>query len=574
MWRPGGSDVAHAVVLVVVSVLLWCAHFDRWTPASWQVPLTYLGDSEKNDVFHVLSYIKAAHDGHISMFFPNMIPELNAPGTGNWNDFPLTEKPMILVTGFFSGVIGLMAAANLSVMMSQVLAALTLYVAARLLGAAPVWSAAGGILFGFERYAYSQSLHHLMVEHFWIVPMGVVLCDWLLRGRLTLTEGRFKAALVVAVMIGVQNVYNSYLFAQFFAIAAVYRAWREGWRAALPAVALIATMLAAFSISNLNTILYQLENGAGGAVERHYQWLEFYGLKVIDLIIPPPDHPVPFLAAWGAAYGGESLLANGERPPSAYLGLMGLGAVLCVSLVSLKRVASGRAPPLEALMILYILFYGAVGGFNGFLGTLGFQLIRTTTRYSMVLLCIALIFTARFLTRARWGQRPALAYPLAIVLALFAYWDSAPPAFTDKDVADVAAQIDSDRQFVAALEARLPAGSMIFQLPVMDFPESPGVKIGGSDELRLYLYSHHLRYSFGTNKGRGENDWQHALENLAPAAFASEVAVKGFDAICIDRDGYLNDGGQGLLQALQQGGYTDMLQSQRGDLVCIFLPRK
>jgi hypothetical protein len=32
-------------LLAFVSALIWCAHYDRWTRESWQIPTDHRGDS-------------------------------------------------------------------------------------------------------------------------------------------------------------------------------------------------------------------------------------------------------------------------------------------------------------------------------------------------------------------------------------------------------------------------------------------------------------------------------------------------------------------------------------------------
>ena len=125
------------------------------------------------------------------------------------------------------------------------------------------------------------------------------------------------------------------------------------------------------------------------------------------------------------------------------------------------------------------------------------QFFRASTRYSIFILCLVLMYAARQLSLAAWA-RTAWAYGAATLLALVALWDQTPPFVTDSDLKATAQQVASDRQFTEDMERRLPAQAMVFQIPVMDFPESPGPNIGSYDHFRPYLYSNHLRYSFGS----------------------------------------------------------------------------
>jgi hypothetical protein len=124
---------------------------------------------------------------------------------------------------------------------------------------------------------------------------------------------------------------------------------------------------------------------------------------------------------------------------------------------------------------------------------------------------------------------------------------------------------------VDKLTRAVPEQSMIFQLPVSDFPEVPGIE-GMSDyeHFRPYLFSHQLRYSYGTDKGRETDSWQHETGGLKPAAMIAHLEACGFAAIWINRKGYA-DNGNALIDGLRDAGRGDTLESTAGDLVCVLL---
>jgi hypothetical protein len=120
------------------------------------------------------------------------------------------------------------------------------------------------------------------------------------------------------------------------------------------------------------------------------------------------------------------------------------------------------------------------------------------------------------------------------------------------------------------MDQHLPPDSMVFQIPVMEYPESPG-PLGSSDHFRPYLYANHLRFSFGSVKGRPNDAWQQrvgAMNSLE--ALIAKLEETGFGAIYVNRNAF-PDKGEKLIQAFKQVGRGDMLLSQRGDLLCIFL---
>ena len=515
--------------------------------------------------------IKAASEGHVLPFVFNNVPELGAPHTADWNDYPLTEKPLVILTGWLARAIGVFAAANVALMLAQVLAAVSFYAAARLLGGAWLWAFSGAMVFAFARYAFAQGLHHLTVTYCWHVPLCLIVGIWMMRGvGIEFGTGRFRFALLVALITGAQNTYYTNMFAQLVLLGGLLQGWRRGWQAALPAVSIVAAAAVAFLLMNVNTFGYSLINGRNsGTVVRSYHWLEIYGLKLVDLVVPPPDHPFPPFAEWGEAHLKEIVLSPGEMPPSAYLGVLGLGALAWLVIDSWRRVASEGKLPLEAWLILWIILYAEVGGLNGVAGTLGVELFRTTTRYSIFILGLVLLYAVRRLSSVAWGKT-AWAYGAAILFSMFALWEQTPPMVSAGDLEETARAVASDREFTEKMEERLPPQAMVFQVPVMDFPESPAHGIGAYDHFRPYLYSHHLRFSFGSDKGRPQQQWQHNLTQLQLSDVVSQLESYGFSALYVNLNAFTDKGAR-LVKALKDMGQGDTFANDQGDLLCVLL---
>jgi hypothetical protein len=207
-----GPDIIRAALLAILVGLVWCATYDRWTVESWQTPLTYLSDPEKGDVLNRFAEVRAARDGYFRPFLWTNIPELGAPYAANWDDNPITEKPLLWATGLLARMMGIFAAANVAVLVGQVLAALSFYTACRMVNGSWIWSFAGGLAFAFARYAFAHGLHHLTVLYYWHVPLCLVVCEWVIRREgIKFGERRFVFALLVALITGIQHVYYTNL---------------------------------------------------------------------------------------------------------------------------------------------------------------------------------------------------------------------------------------------------------------------------------------------------------------------------------------------------------------------------
>jgi phosphoglycerol transferase len=259
-----------------------------------------------------------------------------------------------------------------------------------------------------------------------------------------------------------------------------------------------------------------------------------------------------------------------------------------------------RDVPMEAWQVLWIVLMFTTGGLNAIIGTLGFTMFRGSCRYSIVILAITLLWAARRLSAmqaASEADYPTVATKrlwtaAAVAASLIILWDQVPRAPTAEETAMVARHVKADREFAEKMEAALPEGAMIFQLPVMEFPESPIPGVPPYDHFRPYLYSKNLRYSFGSMKGREREKWQPALQglmfegatlnqqaqriNVNAANFSraiDELKKLGFAAIYINRNGF-PDRAKGLEEALLDMGYSKPpIRNATGDLVCIVLEK-
>ena len=85
-WRVG--------LLVLVTALIWCAHYGKWTREAWNLPTDYAGDAPE-----ILAQMRAAADGDIWPLRPRVIERLGAPYGAHWNAFPTPDKPLLLLVG-------------------------------------------------------------------------------------------------------------------------------------------------------------------------------------------------------------------------------------------------------------------------------------------------------------------------------------------------------------------------------------------------------------------------------------------------------------------------------------------
>ena len=574
-------DTTALASLLVVVLLAWCTANAKWTALQWSQPTAYT-EPDKADVVHALAMMKAGAGGEFMPLAWKGSRDLGAPYDANWNDWPLVEELQIVFFSLLAKVFGLFAGLNLATVLGNLLAAITFYGVARFSDCSTVWAVVAALAFGLAPFIFAQSPFHLTTEYIWHIPLFLPVWRWASSEPGTTPRSpRFWFAVGVGFLTGLQSPYYTNILCQLTLLGAIILfCHNRSWPAFKSSLAVIGAAACAFALMNFDTWTYRAVHGSNtGALVREYKWLEIYGLKIVDMVIPPVTHHSHMLADVAAAHRAAAPLQD----EGSYLGFVGLAALALLVGTAIADVVRRRADsiPMEAWQVLWIVLFFSTGGFNAILGSLGFTLFRTGCRYSVVILAIALMYAAQRLTALQRetashkpsGSLPLAAYAAAGALCCVILWDQVPRTPTATATAAIARQVEADREFVAAMEAALPDRAMVFQLPIMEFPEAPVPGVPPYDHFRPYLYSKNLRYSFGSMKGRPREDWQKDLGKMAFKDAVAEIKNKGFAAIYINRNGF-PDRGKALEDSLLEMGYTKPpLRNATGELACIVLEK-
>ncbi len=568
--KKHARDLAAIGTLLLLVAFVWCAGWGIWSVRDWNQPTAYL-DIRQSDVIGMLAVFKAARDGHQNPLSQKIVPELGAPDQADWTSIPTIEEVPFFLTGVLARFTGLFAALNIKLLVGHLLAALTFYLVARYSQCTIPWAFLGGLAYGLAPFIFSESPHHSVVAYVWHIPLFLVVWKWASTppGIIPLS-GKFWFAIAVAFLTGLQNIYYTNIFCQLTLLGGALLFLRERSKPALLSTfAVIGGSAAAFVLMNIDTWMYQFSNeGASFAIERQFRWLEIYALKLSDLFIPLTTHQSLAFRNFSLAHAQQIVLSN----EGTYLGLVGIVSLLVVFGVAAYRVIvrSPKSIPSEAWQILWIFVVFTTGGLNAISGIFGLTLFRAGYRLSIVVLAIALLFAMQQATKYFVGRKK-LGHLIATALVLIVIWDQMPLVPGQQERALRALQVESDREFALAMEDALPTGAMIFQLPVMSFPEAPVAGITPYEHLRPYLYTNNLRYSFGLTKGGVETGWQSQLVNLPLDKTVALLKKQGFGGIYINRKGF-PDRGEAILSGLAGAGLTEKIESKAGDLVCVLIP--
>jgi hypothetical protein len=150
---------------------------------------------------------------------------------------------------------------------------------------------------------------------------------------------------------------------------------------------------------------------------------------------------------------------------------------------------------------------------------------------------------------------------MVIILVPVVIWDQTPRRVSSEVIAATEVALRADREFSFSLENALPKDSMVFQLPLMPFPESSPINaMADYEHFRPYLHTTFLRYSYGTNKGRVDSAWQDQVASLPPRELVNSLENAGFGAVIINRKGY-QDGGKKLIHGFLEAGKSVIADS-------------
>ncbi|WP_267729782.1 hypothetical protein [Niveibacterium sp. 24ML] len=550
------EDVTWTAFLLFFIVIVWCWVAGRTTLGAWLTPISY-----SEDTLLALANAKAYMDGDVHLVVLKLVQHLNSPFAANWNDWPIAEEFIYFSLGMLGRVFGIFAAANLLVLSCHLLAGWSFWLVSRLLGVGREYAFSGAIAYAFSHYLFARGLSHLTLSTYWHLPLACLVSWWVWdRQAMGFSSRRWSFSVGVSLIVGALNPYYAWMYIQFVGFALLKRLVCFERRAALEPLFLILATIGVFVLFNLDTFYYQIVNGGNpAAVSRSLAGLEIYGLKLPELFLPP-SHRWDWLAGFAQANYYTPTFIKGELG-SPYLGIFGISGFVTLVLFGLYCLfrAQSEKIPVEWWQVLWVVLYSLIGGVNLLVGSAGFVLFRGTNRYGIFILTIVLIYFVRFLTK-HCAERGARAFALVLVPVIL--WDQLPMNSGADSMPVVSNAVAADRAFAERLESRTFPGAMVFQLPVMQYPEVPPV-LGMKDyeHFRPYLFTKSLRYSYGTNKGRSDAAWQSEVAALPVNEMIARLERYGFAAVYLNKKGY-SDGGASLIAAMSSAGRAVVAESE------------
>ncbi|WP_299442800.1 hypothetical protein [uncultured Phycicoccus sp.] len=444
---------------------------------------------------------------------------------------------LVVGSGFTAGGLYFVAAFPLT--------GVTMYLLARSQGLSPIAGFVAGVLLA-NAPGHADRFGHLYLAQYWVVPVALWLVLEVGRGRPLWTGpvagSRSRRTVVVAavLVVGLSGAYYvGYTLLLLVAATLARRvvgAPRDLFRGLAVAVGLAVTIAVPLVLAKLGTA-GDLVTGRVPATRLPSESEVFSG-KLMDLLLPWPEHRLEPLAFLSQAYNGTT---RATVEVSA-LGIVGVAGLVVLTGVGLAALLAGRRtdPALRhwsGLALVSFLLY-TVGGLGSFIAFFGTPQLRTWSRMSLYLLVLALLAVGLLLTRLERRRGLVTALVVGGLVTVVGVADQTNPDAAP-DHAAAATTMARLQDYVSTLQGATGPGCGVFQVPVVAYPESgPYLGMDDYDQLRPYLADSDLRFSAGAMRGTAASTWMRAVDVTDLAALGEQLRAAGFCALEVDTQGF------------------------------------
>lgn len=543
-----------AVFCSLIAVRLNLPSGDSWS-FMWQYPLSY-----KDDGLAILQTTRKLMDGWVLH-----ASRAGYPMGANFHDYPMSDLGSLLFLKLLGALTGSAAASvNIFYLVGYPAASVSAHLVLRLLGMRTWPAVLCSLLFAWMPFHFLR-IEHLFLTWYFQIPIYIYAAHKVFQagrdGQLArMGRSSWACWLLLLAALSSFGLYHAF-FGALLICASAFVGWLHArrttplWMGGLFALS-IGVGLAANVLPNRLLNPYDTPNPE--AVQRAAFETEYNGLKLTQLFMPHLLHRSDKLRSLAETYARDFPLSAENH--TASLGVIGSLGVLLI----IFHIAKSFAQPEEddirhflAMGFLALFMFVTIGGLSTLFSGLVSPVIRCTNRASVFLGFLALatfFFTWQSALARNPGTRPfwqRLGLALgAVALLVFGAWDQSPKLSRPQMQAQ-RLRFDQDRQFMHAIEAIMPKGAAVFQLPYMAYPESPRQHHLETYALSVgYTHSSALNWSYGGMRGRPEDAYAKQASQMPIGQLARDVVAHGFSGLYIDRRGYA-DGGKQIEQALR-----------------------
>lgn len=545
-------------LLMILIILGMMYHLMDLGDMKLNIPMQYLGGDDMGVIVNAKMMVEQGW---------NMTSDrLGAPYSVQYYDFTssMMHNAGLVIMKIFALITRDAAATmNLSYLSIFFIAGIISYFVMRNLKVNCWVNALASSVFALSPYMLYRNIGHIVLTESYFVPLSILLCLWIYERDDVLVPDKnfFKrkinyVALLFTFLIANNGIaYYPFFTCFIFMVTAVSKLVKTGKiKEGLRGV--IATVMVCFFVvlSILPGKIYTMTHGTNAAaIDRAgFEQAELYGMKISQLFMPVNGHGI--YDKYIDIYNENAFLVNENS--TAYLGIIGMIGfiILMICLFTKKDSAlNKRLGYLSELNITMVLM-GTIGGigamFSFFISPMlrGYNRISIFIEYACILAVALLADKLVNVLKARINNKKEkkvkyniLLYGMTVVfgcICVFSIWEGCPALVTPA-YDTIEAEYTSDKEFVEAIEDELAPGSMIYQLPYHKYPEDGPVNDMADYHLYIgYLHSNTLKWSYGSIKGREEDEWNESVSEMKYEDMVSYLKEQGFAGIYVERRAY------------------------------------
>ncbi len=389
-------------------------------------------------------------------------------------------------------------------------------------------------LYGFTPYITIRYAHMWLVP-FFMMPVACVIAIDIIKGRYLELEGAerkryYSRMLFLSFCCAFTGMYYAYFACALICVAlvvALVNSKKGNTKSQRYIGGYLAAVISAVIVQIIPNILYFYLHGfnvAGELSLRSRSDSEFYGLKLVNLVLPRPGHRVAALNNIYQKYASGYPLVTENIIAS-------LGAIasvgLIISLVLLLKKDS-KHPEISYLIVATLLI-ATVGGVSSVISVMVALPVRCYNRMSVIVMYLALLQVGYSLEEVKARINTKVFYSIMAVLLTVGLYDQTV-TYGSMDFSG----FNSTKEFVSRINDELDDRALVYELPFHNWPSA-----GYYGTFYGYVLSDKdIRWSYGAMQGRGESEWQKAVGGADIPVMVDELRKAGYSGLYLDCNVY------------------------------------
>jgi phosphoglycerol transferase len=537
-------SIAMGVGLLIAGLLMNLGHAD------WNIPFQYFQRQSRpfpwldfDGNLYLAMAKNVVETGWISLF-----PRLGAPLPLSGTDYPQFYFELGLV-GFVRVLTSLgfswAQAVNIFYVAGYPIIAAIGVLSFRAIGAGRVGSIVAAIIFAFLPCRYMTGQMHMAMAFYYAIPPACFIALRIAE-RKPWTRKDILIAFLVSVLLASNDMYYA-VFGAFLSlfggIIAYLNADKNRVRAFIPGLLHAATTALILAIC-ISPALVAQATGASPGVHSLRDWTqaEFFGLKMTEMFLPVRGH---FISIFDKAAQRHFVYPWTHVNEAAAFGLAGtIGFIILMArIIRGNRISNPTEEKerLAGIFVLCMILYATVGGFGALFAYVIAPYLRSLYHISPFIAFFCLLPVANSIDKVQVKNPRMLALSIAAIFCLLAVADESGKLIRPR-YKEVTAAWSADKTFFDSVEAKMPTGSAVLQIPYALFPEGepPGAATM-YEALVPYFHTTTLRWSYGIHSARPQAEKTKDIASEPASQIPADACAMGWNAVLIDRMGFEHD---------------------------------